>query len=386
VTRKTIRVLSVFGTRPEATKMAPVVWALDRDPVIESVVAVTGQHRQQLDAALSDLGIVPQFDLDLMQADQALTGLLSAVIGAVGELLRRVRPDFVLVHGDTSTTVGATLAAFYERVPVGHVEAGLRSGSLTHPFPEEGNRRVVDAVCDLLFAPTEGAAAHLSREGYEEHKILVTGNTAVDTLLLCRDRAQARPLPCLEGLDAKRLIVVTAHRRESFGGAFQEMCKGLLEIAERNSDVQIIYPVHLNPNVRKPVFEILGKSDRIQLIEPLTYLEFVHLMDRSYFILTDSGGLQEEAPALQKPVLVMRERTERPEAVDAGTAILVGTSCARIAAEAQRLLDDSEHYDRMARAKNPFGDGEASSRIVAAVRNFFNLPATIQPFAATAPR
>jgi UDP-N-acetylglucosamine 2-epimerase (non-hydrolysing) len=386
VTHKTICVLSIFGTRPEATKMAPVVWALDRDPDIESVVAVTGQHRQQLDAALSDLGIIPQFDLDLMQADQALTGLLSAVVGAVGELLRKVRPDFVLVHGDTSTTVGATLAAFYERVPVGHVEAGLRSGSLTHPFPEEGNRRVVDAVCDLLFAPTEGAAAHLAREGYEAEKILVTGNTAVDTLLLCRERARARPLACLDELGTKRLIVVTAHRRESFGGAFAEMCKGLLEIAERNGDVHIIYPVHLNPNVRKPVFDILGKSDRIQLIEPLPYLEFVHLMDRSYFILTDSGGLQEEAPALRKPVLVMRERTERPEAVDAGTAILVGTSCARIAAHAQRLLDDSEHYDRMAQAKNPFGDGEASSRIVEAVRNFLGLPATIRPFVVTAPQ
>jgi UDP-N-acetylglucosamine 2-epimerase (non-hydrolysing) len=382
VTHRTIRVLSIFGTRPEATKMAPVVWALDRDPDIESIVAVTGQHRQQLDAALSDLGIVPHFDLDPMQSDQALTSLLSAVVGAVGELLRTVRPDFVLVHGDTSTTVGSTLAAFYERIAVGHVEAGLRSGSLTHPFPEEGNRKVVDAVTDLLFAPTAGAAAHLEREGYEKEKILITGNTAVDTLLLCRERARTRALPSVDELAEKKLIVVTAHRRESFGGAFEQMCKGLLEIAERNAGVQIIYPVHLNPNVRKPVFDILGKNERIRLIEPLGYLEFVHLMDRSHFILTDSGGLQEEAPALQKPVLVMRERTERPEAVEAGTAILVGTSSARIAAEAQRLLDDPRHYERMARAKNPFGDGQASSRIVAAIRQFFSLPAVVRPFVA----
>jgi UDP-N-acetylglucosamine 2-epimerase (non-hydrolysing) len=281
----------------------------------------------------------------------------------------------VIVHGDTGTTCGSALSAFFNRIPIGHVEAGLRSGSLKEPFPEEGNRRVVDTLADLLFAPTEGARRHLLREGHDEAKIVVTGNTAIDTLRLYVDKARATPVAALDDLAASaRMVLVTAHRRESFGDAFRELCVGLKRIVDETPGVEIVYPVHLNPNVRKPVFEILGDDPRIHLIEPLSYLQFMRLMDRSEIIVTDSGGIQEEAPQFGKPVLVMRERTERPEALEAGTALLVGTSADRIAGEARRLLTDRAHYERMARAINPFGDGYAAQRIVAKIKEFFDIP------------
>jgi UDP-N-acetylglucosamine 2-epimerase (non-hydrolysing) len=365
-------IVTIFGTRPEATKMAPVVHAIAADPALRGVVVVTGQHREQLDDALRDVDISVDHDLDLMKPNQSVDALVAGVISEAGQLWAEIRPDLVIVHGDTGTTCASALSAFYNRIPVGHVEAGLRSGSLKEPFPEEGNRRVVDTLADLLFAPTEGARAHLLREGHDDQKIVVTGNTAIDTLRLYVDKARATRVPALDELAASsRMVLVTAHRRESFGDAFRELCIGLKRIVDETPGVEIIYPVHLNPNVRKPVFEILGDDKRIHLIEPLSYLQFMRLMDRSEIIVTDSGGIQEEAPQFGKPVLVMRERTERPEALEAGTALLVGTSADRIAGEARRLLTDRAHYDRMARAINPFGDGYAAQRIVAKIKDFF---------------
>ena len=367
-------IVTIFGTRPETTKIAPVVQAIAADPSLRGVVVVTGQHREQLDAALNDLEIKADYDLNLMKRDQSLGDLVAAVVQSSGELFQKIQPDMVIVHGDTGTTCGSALSAFFNRIPIAHVEAGLRSQSLKEPFPEEGNRRVVDTLSDLLFAPTKGAADHLRREGYSDDKIVVTGNTAVDTLRLYVEKAKRTPIPGLDGVaDSAKLILVTAHRRESFGDAFRQMCSGMRRIIDENPDVEIVYPVHLNPHVREPVFEILGNNPRIHLIEPLSYLQFVGLMDRSSFIITDSGGIQEEAPGLGKPVLVMRDRTERPEALEAGTALLVGTDAGRIASEARRLLTDKSHYERMAKAINPFGDGYASDRIVRAIKHFFGM-------------
>ena len=366
-----MKVLSVFGTRPEAIKKAPVVKALEAEPGIEQLVCVTAQHRSMLDQVLDLFAIAPDFDLDVMRQNQDLSHITSTVLTGLGKVLDDCRPDRVLVHGDTTTTFAASLAAFYRRIPVGHVEAGLRTGDIYAPWPEEMNRRLTDAIADVYYAPTESAAANLRREGVDDAAIVITGNTVVDALLGVTDRlkrdaglrdAQHALFPYLDPV--RKLILVTGHRRENFGDGFERICRALSELATRD-DVQIIYPVHLNPNVSGPVHQWLGDNANIRLIEPQDYLPFVYLMEKAYLVITDSGGIQEEAPSLGKPVLVMRDLTERPEAVDAGTVRLVGTSETAILAECRRLLDDAAAYGAMSRAHNPYGDGKASIRIVA---------------------
>lgn len=363
------RVMVVFGTRPEAIKMAPVVKELQRTTHIEVTVCVTAQHRGMLDQVLSLFGIRPDFDLNLMRAGQDLTDITNGVLLGMRGVFSKYRPDRVLVHGDTTTTLAASLAAFYHKIPIGHVEAGLRTGNMHAPWPEEANRKLAGALTDLHFAPTEGSKQNLLHEGIAEQSIHVTGNTVIDALLEVAARIDVdtnlraeceKNFPFLK--DKKRLVLVTGHRRESFGDGFKRICQGLVSIAKRK-DVQIIYPVHLNPNVRKPVNEMLKGSQNVYLIEPLSYLLFVYLMKRSSIIITDSGGVQEEAPSLGKPVLVMREVTERPEAVKAGTVKLVGTDEQKLVAEAFRLLDDGDEYERMRKSHNPYGDGQAAKRI-----------------------
>jgi UDP-N-acetylglucosamine 2-epimerase (non-hydrolysing) len=367
------KVMVVFGTRPEAIKMAPVVEALRRMPGIEVRVAVTAQHRQMLDRVLELFGIVPDEDLDVMAPDQQLPDLFARILTGMSDVLQRHRPDLVLVHGDTSTTLAAALAAFYARIPVGHVEAGLRTGDLQAPWPEEANRRLTAPLSALHFAPTERSRQNLLAEGFPEAGIHVTGNTVIDALLAAVARIDADPalatqlaaqLPALD--PERRVVLVTGHRRESFGDGFEQICLALRELAGRD-DVQIVYPVHLNPQVQEPVQRLLAGIGNVMLIPPLDYLPFVHLMTRAHLILTDSGGIQEEAPSLGKPVLVMRTTTERPEAVEAGTVRLVGTDRARIVAEVARLLDDDNAYQHMAKAHNPYGDGLAARRIAAVV-------------------
>jgi UDP-N-acetylglucosamine 2-epimerase (non-hydrolysing) len=365
------RIVTVTGTRPETIKMAPVIRAIESAEDLESVLVVTGQHREMLDSALADLELTPAHDLDLMRPNQSAAGLVARALSGLADLFREVQPAMVLVHGDTGTCCAAAQAAFLEGIPVGHVEAGLRSGSLSEPFPEEGNRRIVDTIAQLLWAPTKRAARTLREEGLSDRVIEVTGNTAIDALLQSVEKARSTAWPALAEIpEDGRIVLVTAHRRESFGEPFRELCRGLRQVAEENPDVRIVYPVHLNPQVRAPVEELLAGHPRIHLLEPLPYLPFLALMDRSHLVLTDSGGLQEEAPALDKPVLVMRERTERQEAVDAGTVLLVGTSASRIAAETHRLLADSSAYRAMAEAANPFGDGEAAARIVRSIGSY----------------
>jgi UDP-N-acetylglucosamine 2-epimerase (non-hydrolysing) len=367
---RALRVLSVLGTRPEAIKMAPLVARLGATAGIEHRVCVTGQHREMLDQVLEVFAIRPDFDLMLMRAGQTLTDITTAVLNALPPVLADFKPDRLLVQGDTTTAMAATLAAFYHRIKVGHVEAGLRSHDFDNPWPEELNRRVADIVADQLYAPTEGARRNLLQEGIDPKRIHVTGNTVIDALLETVRRIRTSPalqadlagrFPFLA--DNRRMVLVTGHRRESFGEGFERICQALLRLADR-PDLQVVYPVHRNPNVREPVHRILGNHPRIRLIEPQGYLPFVYLMNASYLILTDSGGVQEEAPSLGKPVLVMRETTERPEAVAAGTVRLVGTDSARIVAEATRLLDDPQAYAAMSRAHNPYGDGRAAARIV----------------------
>jgi UDP-N-acetylglucosamine 2-epimerase (non-hydrolysing) len=365
-----MKILCVFGTRPEAIKMAPVIKALQAAPGIEAAVCVTAQHRDMLDQVLSLFSISPEFDLDIMRTNQDLTHITSAVLIGLGDVLDSYRPDRILVHGDTTTTFAASLAAFYRKIPVGHVEAGLRTGNVFAPWPEEMNRRLCDSIADIHFAPTDSAARNLEAEGYTADTIVITGNTVIDALLEVTARLKNEaPLQAeLAGqfpfLDAgRRLILVTGHRRENFGQGFEDICQALADIGQRE-DVQIVYPVHLNPNVQGPVNRLLKDKPGIHLIEPLDYLPFVYLMDRSYLVITDSGGIQEEAPSLGKPVLVMRDVTERPEAVDAGTVKLVGTDKGMIVRECERLLDDGEAYEVMSRAHNPYGDGKASGRIV----------------------
>ena len=361
--------------------MAPVVSALRATPGIETLVAVTAQHRQMLDQVLELFDIVPDDDLDVMEPGQTLPGLFGKILNGMTSVLEHRRPDLVLVHGDTSTTLAAALAAFYAKVPVGHVEAGLRTGNMQAPWPEEANRRLTAPLTSLHFAPTRRSSENLLGEGVDPETVHVTGNTVIDALLAVVDKIEKQPalkeelaarFPFLD--DAKRLILVTGHRRGNFGGGFEQMCAALADLADRG-DAQIVYPVHLNPNVQEPVKRILGDRPGVALIEPLDYLPFVYLMSRAHLILTDSGGVQEEAPSLGKPVLVMRETTERPEAVDAGTVRLVGTDRTRIVEEAVRLLDDTTAYEAMSRAHNPYGDGKAASRIADIVAKLAGQPA-----------
>jgi UDP-N-acetylglucosamine 2-epimerase (non-hydrolysing) len=349
-----------------------VIRELARHPKeFQPAVLVTAQHREMLDQVLRVFDIKPDHDLDVMRPGQSLADVTVGVLRGVERVLRRARPDMVMVQGDTTSAFAAALAAFYERIPVGHVEAGLRTGDKYSPYPEEMNRRLVSSLADLHFAPTRAAKENLLGEGVPRGRIHVTGNTVVDALKAMRRSKVVLPMPVLDGIPKEhRVILVTAHRRESFGSGFERICRALRTIVERNPDVAVVYPVHLNPNVRKPVRAILGGTPRVHLIEPMEYLSFVRLMERAYLILTDSGGIQEEAPAMGKPVLVMRDKTERPEAVAAGTARLVGTDADVIVSATERLLRSAAAYRKMARARNPFGDGRASSRIAAALRRF----------------
>jgi UDP-N-acetylglucosamine 2-epimerase (non-hydrolysing) len=361
-----LKVLSVFGTRPEAIKMAPVVNELKKYPQqIASIVCVTAQHRQMLDQVLDLFGITPDDDLNIMQANQSLATITASALTKLDEVLLREKPDWVLTQGDTTTAMVATLAAFYHRIRVGHIEAGLRTWDKFQPFPEEINRKIADGISDLHFAPTETSRQNLLREGVTDKTIVVTGNTVIDALLEIADRSfdwMTSPLAAVP--QNKRLILVTAHRRENFGEPFEKMCLALRRMAERWPDAHLVYPVHLNPNVREVVNRVLRNIPNVTLLEPLEYLPLVQLMKHSYLVLTDSGGLQEEAPGLGKPVLVMRETTERPEGVEAGTVRLVGTETENIVKAVAELLESAESYQAMSRAVNPYGDGNASQRIV----------------------
>lgn len=366
-----MRVLTVFGTRPEAIKMAPVVAALRASSRIEARVCVTGQHRSMLDSVLQAFGLTPDDDLDVMGPNQGLSEVFARILTRLDPILAAWRPDIVLVQGDTATSTAGALAAFYRGIDVGHVEAGLRTGDMTSPWPEEGNRRLTAVVTKRHYAPTERARLALLAEGYTEESVRVTGNTVIDALLHTVE-ATLRDGPLKRAIEAefawidrrKRLVLVTGHRRESFGEGFRGICGALAALAER-PDVEIVYPVHLNPNVRGPVFAHLGQRSNVRLIEPVDYPRFVALMARAHLILTDSGGIQEEAPALRKPVLVMRDTSERPEAIEAGVARLVGTDPGSIVAAVSALLDDPRLYAAMANGASPFGDGCASERIVA---------------------
>src|SRR5574340_27677 len=363
------RVLFVFGTRPEAIKLCPVVLHLRRQfPDWKVEVCVSAQHRKLLDQVLEVFGVSPEYDLDAMAPGQTLFQSTSRILAALEPVIAGTKPDLVVVQGDTTTTLCGALAGFYARVPVAHVEAGLRTGDLAQPFPEELNRVLVTRMTALHFAATEWAAENLRREGVEPGAIAITGNPGIDAVLYVRDRLRERGAG-EPGATGKRLIVVTAHRRESFGEGFDRICAALSKLADR-PDVEIAYPVHPNPNVRGPVYRELGGRSNIRLLDPLEYVPFVDLLTRARIILTDSGGIQEEAPALGKPVLVMRDKTERPEGVAAGTARLVGNWTERIVEECTRLLDDPAAYERMARAHNPYGDGQASRRIAEAMEGF----------------
>lgn len=368
-------VLFVFGTRPEAIKLAPVIDELRRNASFRVRVCVTGQHREMLAQVLRLFDIVPDADLDVMKPDQDLATVTAAILAGMSKVLREMRPDVVVVQGDTTSAFAAGLAAFYAGIEVAHVEAGLRSGDDYAPWPEEVNRKLLSIVTRLHFAPTEDARENLLREGTDPARIHVTGNTVIDTLKRTISRIdgdaalRARLDADFSFLDDdRRMILVTGHRRENFGAGFESICNALAEIAEEHREVEIVYPVHLNPNVRLPVRRILGESSRVHLIEPVDYVSFVHLMQRSHFILTDSGGVQEEAPTLGKPVLVMRDTTEREEAVRAGNVRLVGTMRESIVAAAERLLSDDVHHEQMSHPTDAFGDGRASSRIATILR------------------
>ncbi|PCK33622.1 non-hydrolyzing UDP-N-acetylglucosamine 2-epimerase [Pseudoalteromonas piscicida] len=365
-----MKVLTVFGTRPEAIKMAPLVKALEMDSRFNARVCVTAQHREMLDQVLALFEINPDYDLDLMQAGQTLPEVTSRILLELTPVLKEFQPDVVLVHGDTATTFAASLAAYYEQISVAHVEAGLRTGNIYSPWPEEANRKLTGVLTKFHFAPTETSKQNLLSENVDSNEIYVTGNTVIDALLLVKNRIEddnslalelAEQFPFLS--DEKKLILVTGHRRESFGSGFERICKALAETAKAHPDSQIVYPVHLNPNVQEPVNRILKDVCNIHLIEPQQYLPFIFLMNKAHLILTDSGGIQEEAPSLGKPVLVMRDTTERPEAVAAGTVKLVGTDIKAITSSITELLTDRQAYEIMSKAHNPYGDGKACSRI-----------------------
>ncbi|MEI4931622.1 non-hydrolyzing UDP-N-acetylglucosamine 2-epimerase [Aeromonas caviae] len=365
------KVLTVFGTRPEAIKMAPLVHQLANDERFDARVCVTAQHREMLDQVLGLFEITPEYDLNIMKAGQTLNDITARILTELKPVLQDFKPDIVLVHGDTATTFAASLAAYYEQIKVGHVEAGLRTGNIYSPWPEEANRKLTGALASYHFAPTATSRQNLLDEGYDENHIYVTGNTVIDALLMVKHKIEnnrelsdnlATGFPFLDA--SRRMFLVTGHRRESFGGGFERICEALSLVAKKYPDVQIVYPVHLNPNVQEPVNRLLSGLDNVYLIEPQEYLPFVYLMNRSYLILTDSGGIQEEAPSLGKPVLVMRDTTERPEAVEAGTVQLVGTDIDKIFYHVSVLIEDNNHYELMSYAHNPYGNGYASQKII----------------------
>ena len=370
-----VKVLAVFGTRPEAIKMAPVVHALKLEADVK--VCVTAQHREMLDQVLDLFEITPDYDLDIMKPGQDLFDVTSNVLLGIKKVLQSERPDIVLVHGDTTTSMATAMAAFYLQIPVGHVEAGLRTHNINSPFPEEFNRQLTSRITNFHFAPTEIARQNLLDENVEDSKIYVTGNTVIDALLSMVEKARSvnfsaellKTVPILGQKGAARIILVTGHRRENFGQGFEDICQALRDIATENPEVHIVYPVHLNPNVREPVDRILSGIDNVHLIEPMAYLTFVKLMDMSYLILTDSGGIQEEAPSLGKPVLVMRDTTERPEAVEAGTVKLVGTNKDEIVKMVNQLLTNKDNYAQMSKAHNPYGKGDAGKVICDILKN-----------------
>jgi len=376
------KVLLVFGTRPEAIKMAPLVKAFENEPTIESKVCVTAQHREMLDQVLNLFDIVPEYDLNLMKPGQDLYDITSNVLLGMKSVLVEFQPDVVLVHGDTTTTSSASLAAFYKQIKVGHVEAGLRTGDIYSPFPEEVNRQITGVLANYHFAPTITSKNNLIKENKEPKNIIVTGNTVIDALFLALEKIKNQSelenkiIQDIESnfsnskfkIQNSKFILVTGHRRENHGQGFINICTALKDIAIKNPTMDIVYPVHLNPNVQKPVKEILSDIKNIYLIEPLQYEQFIYMMDKSYFIITDSGGVQEEAPSLGKPVLVMRDTTERPEALEAGTVKLVGTNKDIIIKEAQKLLGDKQEYNKMSKAHNPYGDGKACNKIVEFLR------------------
>jgi UDP-N-acetylglucosamine 2-epimerase (non-hydrolysing) len=370
-----IKVITIFGTRPEAIKMAPLIKELEKSEHIQSKVCVTAQHREMLDQVLNLFGIVPDFDLNIMQSKQTLTGITNRVLEGLEEIFSDMKPDIVLVHGDTTTTFAGALAAFYQKIQVGHVEAGLRTFDKYFPFPEEMNRKLTGAIADMHFAPTSGSKDNLLREGVREKDIYVTGNTVIDAMDYTVEHGYVFETEELNSIDYenKKVIMVTAHRRENWGEGIENICSALKSIVEKNEDVEIVYLVHLNPVVKDVVYRILGGCPRVHLLTPLDTKETHNLMSRCYMVMTDSGGLQEEAPHLAKPVLVLRDVTERPEAVAAGTVKLVGTDMDAIMSNADLLLNDAGHYISMSRAINPYGDGKASKRIVNAILKYFNV-------------
>jgi UDP-N-acetylglucosamine 2-epimerase (non-hydrolysing) len=374
----TIKVLSIFGTRPEAIKMAPLVRALDAEHNINAKICVTAQHREMLDQVLNLFEIKPDYDLNIMKPGQSLSDVTTNILQGLSPILEEFQPDLVLVHGDTATTLSSSLAAFYQQIPVGHVEAGLRTGDLSSPWPEEGNRRLTSAITALHFSPTAASQQNLLNEGVNAKQVSVTGNTVIDALFMIKNKIEnndkfTESLKSVfpERDESKKLILITGHRRESFGDGFERICKALAEIAMKYPEIQLLYPMHLNPNVREPVNRILKGINNIFLIEPQDYLPFVYLMAQASIIVTDSGGVQEEAPSLGKPVLVMRDTTERPEAVEAGTVKLVGTNTARIINEVDILLTNKEEYNKMSLAHNPYGDGKACQRIIETINSYF---------------
>jgi UDP-N-acetylglucosamine 2-epimerase (non-hydrolysing) len=374
--KQKMKILTVFGTRPEAIKMAPLVQQLAATANIESKVCVTAQHRQMLDQVLELFTIKPDYDLDIMKPGQTLSGITSEILNRLEPVLSDFKPDLVLVHGDTSTTFATTLASYYQRIEVGHVEAGLRTGNIYSPWPEEANRKLTSSIAKLHFAPTDQSQANLLREGIKPGQVHVTGNTVIDALLMVKARIEidftlrsslAASFPMLR--DGSKLVLITGHRRENFGDGFERICGAIRDLADEFPEADFLYPVHLNPNVREPVNRILQGRANVHLIEPQDYLPFVYLMIRSHLILTDSGGIQEEAPSLGKPVLVMRDTTERPEAVQAGTVRLVGTDLEAIKCGVRSLMTNKAEYESMAYAHNPYGDGQASARIISAINN-----------------
>ena len=378
------KVLLVFGTRPEAIKMAPLVLKLKQHPEFQTVVCVTAQHREMLDQVLGIFNIKPDFDLNIMQKNQDLFDITSRVLLGMRDVLNITKPDIVLVHGDTTTSTAAALAAFYQQIPVGHVEAGLRTNNIYSPWPEEMNRQITGRIASIHFAPTELSRQNLLKENIDNQKIIVTGNSVIDALYLVVEKIKTNKNLekdieksikdngyDVERLKSRKLVLITGHRRENFGDGFIRLCKAISDLTKQFPNVDFVYPMHLNPNVRKPIHEVFGENPNtignVFFIEPLDYLSFVYMMEKSHLVLTDSGGIQEEAPGLGKPVLVMRDTTERPEAVVAGTVKLVGTDCDKIVDEVSKLLTDNDYYNTMSNAVNPYGDGLACERIIAAL-------------------